>query len=63
MSKPDKTIILDSFYIYFDIKKALTYCIKAVNQYGGVRETRTLAPVARPTSLAGRPLHHLGITP
>ena len=27
---------------------------------GGVRETRTLAPVTRPTSLAGTPLHQLG---
>lgn len=27
---------------------------------GGAGETRTLAPVARPTSLAGTPLHQLG---
>ena len=27
---------------------------------GGARETRTLAPVARSTSLAGTPLHQLG---
>ena len=27
---------------------------------GGVGETRTLAPVARSTSLAGKPLHQLG---
>ena len=27
---------------------------------GGVAETRTLAPVTRPTSLAGTPLHQLG---
>jgi hypothetical protein len=30
---------------------------------GGVRGIRTLAAVARTTSLAGKPLHHLGITP
>lgn len=30
---------------------------------GGVSEDRTHAPVTRPTSLAGKPLHHLGITP
>ena len=27
---------------------------------GGVGETRTLAPVTRSTSLAGKPLHQLG---
>ena len=28
--------------------------------FGGERETRTLAPLTRPTSLAGKPLHQLG---
>ena len=30
---------------------------------GGEREIRTLAPVSRPTPLAGEPLHHLGTSP
>ena len=30
--------------------------------FGGEREIRTLAPVSRPTPLAGEPLHHLGIS-
>ena len=30
------------------------------NIFGGVGETRTLAPVTRSTSLAGKPLHQLG---
>ena len=34
-----------------------------VNFLGGERGVRTLAPVARPNSLANCPLHHLGISP
>lgn len=31
-----------------------------VVHFGGDGETRTLAPVSRPTPLAGEPLHQLG---
>ena len=31
-----------------------------LEMFGGVGETRTLAPVTRSTSLAGKPLHQLG---
>ena len=41
------------------MKKGLTL-IKPIFTDGGVGETRTLAPVTRSTSLAGKPLHQLG---
>ena len=36
------------------------YRIRIILFHGGVGETRTLAPVTRSTSLAGKPLHQLG---
>ena len=52
--------ILDIFdaYVVICVKKKRTFV--QFFKSGGVRETRTLAPVARPTSLAGTPLHQLG---
>ena len=42
-------------------KKRIVYnTIQDILLFGGVGETRTLAPVARSTSLAGKPLHRLG---
>ena len=62
-------IICSKFYIYNCLltvtkkKKDKSSQICLTFHSGGVREIRTLAPVTRSTSLAGKPLHHLGITP
>ena len=40
-------------------KKRRLYHLLVIH-FGGVEETRTLAPVTRSTSLAGKPLHQLG---
>lgn len=56
----DNTILAKNagaYYIYI-IKATVTGRLNFY--YGGVGETRTLAPVARSTSLAGKPLHQLG---
>lgn len=55
--------LLISFYQLIFSTKKCDFHRTFFNKNGGVREDRTLAPVARSTSLAGKPLHHLGITP
>ena len=44
----------------FLYEKRLTHSHQSYFLNGGVGETRTLAPVTRSTSLAGKPLHQLG---
>ena len=44
-----------------NVKKDIKQCFISIS--GGGRGVRTLAPVARPNSLANCPLHHLGIPP
>ena len=45
------------------IKKIRNQLKRASSLFGGGQEIRTLAPVTRPTPLAGEPLHHLSNPP
>ncbi len=44
-------------------KNTVVDCINYGISIGGEQGIRTLAPVTRPTPLAGEPLHHLGNSP